>query len=117
MRQAECLHSLAKTRCRPAFSNAAKEESSNDGSEKRERDRFWNRRLQGEERGEVSRFCQVVETVCGQAGHWDRLDGCSRVALTRRPGEGAFAKKMHMQMRNAFTRIRPAIDNDAVTVR
>jgi hypothetical protein len=118
MRQAGCLYSLAKTCGRPAFSNAAKEQSGNDSPKKRERDRFWDHRLQGEERSEVSRFSKIDETVYGQAGHRDRLDACSRVAtLARRPGQGAFAKKMYMQMRNALTGIWPAIDDDTVAIR
>jgi hypothetical protein len=118
MRQTECSHSLAKTSRRPAFSNAAKEQSGDDNPKERERDRLWNHWLQREEGSEVSHFRQVVETLCGQAGHRNRLDACSRVAASAwRPGEGALAKKMHMQMRNAFTRIWPAIDNDTIAAR
>ena len=80
IRQTECSYSLAKTCRRPALSNAAKEQSGDDSPKKRERDRFWNHWLQREERSEVSRFSQVVETVYGQARHRDRLDACSRVA-------------------------------------
>jgi hypothetical protein len=80
MRQAECSHSLAKTRRRPAFSNAGKKQSGNDNPKKRERDGLWNHWLQRAERSEASHFSQVVETVRGQARHRDRLDACSRVA-------------------------------------
>jgi hypothetical protein len=117
MRQAGRLHSLAKTRRRPAFSNAAKKRSSDDSQKERERDRLWNHRLQRGDRSAVSRFPQIVETVRGQAGHRDRLDACSRVAaLAWRPRQGAFTKKMYMQMRNALAGIWPAIDDHTVTV-
>src|SRR5437773_4808830 len=45
MRPAECFHSLAKTRYRPAFSNTVKKQSGDDSPEKRGWDRFWNHRL------------------------------------------------------------------------
>ncbi len=65
VRQTKCLHSLAKIQCRPAFSNAVKEQSSDDSPEKRERDRLWNHWLERDERSEVSRFSQIVESVRG----------------------------------------------------
>ena len=46
MRPAEYSYSLAKTRRRPAFSNAIKEQSVDDSPKERERDRFWNHWLQ-----------------------------------------------------------------------
>src|SRR5438552_5840769 len=36
---------------------------------------------------------------------------------SRWPGKRAFAKKMYMQMRNTFTRIWPAINDDTIAVR
>src|SRR6266496_4351461 len=148
MRPAECLHSLGKTCRRSAFSNTAKEQSSDDSQKKRERDRLWNHRFQREERCDLSRLSQVAEALCGQAHHRNRLGACSRVdrcrnspalsrqvflkprfhpkgheiefdrfALTRWPGQRAFGKKMYVQMRNTFTRIWPAIDDNTIAVR
>ncbi len=67
----------------------------------------------------LPRFSQVVETVCGQASGRNRLDACSRIGaiLSRWPGQRALAKKMHMQVRNTFARIWPAIDDDTIAVR
>src|SRR5438552_17830853 len=36
---------------------------------------------------------------------------------SRWPGKRAFAKKMYMQMRNTFTRIWPATNDDTIAVR
>ena len=146
MRSTECLHSLGKTHRRPPFSSTAKEQSSDDSPKKRERDRFWNHWFQREERCALSCFPEIVKTVRGQARHWDRLGTGSRVewgnhvakrtgsacrepanqrsaidnayAISSRwPGQRAFAKKMYMKMRNTFTRIWPAIDDDTIAVR
>ena len=149
MRSTEYLHPLAKTRSRPAFSSTAKEQSGDDSSKERERDRLWNHWLQREEGRALSCFSKIAKTICEQARHWDRLGTGSRVgwgeprcekdrvALSRTcepanqrsatdnayaissrwPGQRAFAKKMYMQMGNTFTRIWPAIDDHAITVR
>ena len=61
------LHALAKTRRRPSFSIADKEQSGNDGSKERKRDRFWNCKFQTKKRRDLSDFSQVTETLCGQA--------------------------------------------------
>jgi len=118
MRPAECLYSLAKTRRRPAVSSAAKEQSSYDSAKERAWHRLWDYWFQREERGDLPRVSQVAEIFCGQARCGDQLGAYSRVArllpLARWPGERAFAKKMHMQMRNTFARIWSAIDDDAV---
>ena len=118
MRQAQCLHSLAKTRSGPAFSNAAKERSGDDSPKKRERDGLWNHWLQRKERSTLSRFSQIVETVRRQAGHRDRLDAYWRVAaLSWWPGEGAFAEEMHMQMGHTFACIGAAVNDDTIAAR
>ena len=79
MRSTECLHSLGKTRRRPAFSSTAKEQSSDDSPKKRGWDRLWNHWFQREERCALSCLPKIVKTVCGQAHHWDRLGTGSRV--------------------------------------
>src|ERR1044072_8865566 len=81
MRQAEGLHSLAKTIRRSASAGAAKEQSSHDHSEDRKRDGLWNCWLQREKRCHLSRFSQVIEIVRGQACDRNRLDANQPVAL------------------------------------
>jgi hypothetical protein len=95
MRRTGSLHSLAKTRCRPAFSNANKERPGDDDPKERERDGLWSRWFQRRKGSDLSRFFQVAETLCGQAHRRDRLEARGSIEnsdLSRRPGECAFAQ-------------------------
>ena len=85
MRPADCLHSLAKSRGRPAFSSAAKEQPSYDSSKEREWDRLWNHWFQREERSDLSHVSQVAEVFCGQARCGDQLGAYLRVARQFEP--------------------------------
>jgi hypothetical protein len=79
MRPTECLHSLAKTRSRPAFSSGAKEQSGDDSPKEREWDRLWNHWFQREERRDLSCFPQIAQAIRRQASHRDRLGTRSRI--------------------------------------
>src|SRR5438270_12788426 len=95
MRPTECLHSLGKTRSRPAFSSTAKEQSGDDSPKERERDRLWNHWLQREEGRALSCFSKIAKTICEQARRWDRLGTDSRIAY----GELAFAERSESSCR------------------
>ena len=129
------LHPLAKTGRRPALTIANQEQPSHDDSKEREWNRFRTRRFQRKKRRNLSPVSQIAETLCGHSASSEstgrlfvnssaslRLGELSKsqagttcATLAGWPGECAFAKQMHMQMRHALTCVGSAVDHDAVT--
>jgi hypothetical protein len=77
MRQARCLHSLAKAGGRSAFSNPSAEQPDHDCPKERERNRLRNNRLQSKERRDLSHLSQVVKAFHRQTNCRHRLVRCS----------------------------------------